>query len=66
MALPDQFLQELKIRSDMAEVASSYVNLKKRGRNYVGLCPFHSEKTPSLYIPTAILFIVSVAMPVAM
>lgn len=52
MALPDQFLQELKIRSDMAEVASSYVNLKKRGRNYVGLCPFHSEKTPSFHIYT--------------
>ncbi len=52
MALPDQFLQELKIRSDMAVVASSYVNLKKRGRNYVGLCPFHSEKTPSFHIYT--------------
>ena len=52
MALPDQFLQELKIRSDMAEVASSYVNLKKRGRNYVGICPFHSEKTPSFHIYT--------------
>jgi DNA primase len=50
MALPDQFLQELKLRSDMADVASSYVNLKKHGRNYVGLCPFHSEKTPSFTV----------------
>lgn len=50
MPLPDQFLQELKMRSDMADVASSYVNLKKHGRNYVGLCPFHSEKTPSFHI----------------
>ncbi|MDD5952762.1 MAG: DNA primase [Oscillospiraceae bacterium] len=50
MALPDQFLQELKLRSDMVDVASGYVNLKKRGRNYVGLCPFHSEKTPSFHV----------------
>jgi DNA primase len=50
MALPDAFLQELKLRSDMADVASSYVNLKKRGRNYIGLCPFHSEKTPSFQV----------------
>lgn len=50
MSLPDQFLQELKLRSDMADVASSYVNLKKHGRNYVGLCPFHSEKTPSFNV----------------
>lgn len=50
MPLPDQFLQELKQRCDMVDVASSYVNLKKRGRNYVGLCPFHSEKTPSFQV----------------
>ena len=47
MALPDYFLQELKSRCDIADVVSGYVNLKRRGRNLVGLCPFHSEKTPS-------------------
>lgn len=50
MSLPEEFLQELKYRNDITEVASSYVNLKRRGRNMVGLCPFHSEKTPSFNI----------------
>ena len=50
MPLPDTFLQELKARSDLAEIAASYVNLKRSGRNLVGLCPFHSEKTPSFNI----------------
>ncbi len=50
MPLPEQFIQELKLRSDMVDVASSYVNLKRQGRNYVGLCPFHSEKTPSFVV----------------
>lgn len=50
MALPDLFLQELKSRSDISDVISGYVNLKRRGRNLVGLCPFHSEKTPSFNI----------------
>ncbi len=52
MPLPDGFLQELKLRNDMTEVASSYVNLNRRGRNMVGLCPFHGEKTPSFNIYT--------------
>lgn len=47
MALPDGFLYELKERSDISDIVSGYVNLKRRGRNLVGLCPFHSEKTPS-------------------
>lgn len=50
MPLPDSFLQELKARSDLAEIAASYVNLKRSGRNLVGLCPFHSEKSPSFNI----------------
>ena len=52
MAFPDGFLQELKMRNDLAEVAAPYVNLKRRGRNLVGLCPFHGEKTPSFNIYT--------------
>lgn len=47
MPLPDSFMQDLKARNDIVDVVSSYVSLKKRGRNYVGLCPFHNEKTPS-------------------
>ncbi|MGN0452209.1 MAG: DNA primase [Ruminococcus sp.] len=47
MALPDGFLYELKERSNISDIVSNYVNLKRRGRNLVGLCPFHSEKTPS-------------------
>ncbi len=47
MPLPQEFLQELKFRNSIEEVVSSYVNLKRRGSNFVGLCPFHNEKTPS-------------------
>ncbi|MBQ2688310.1 MAG: DNA primase [Clostridia bacterium] len=50
MALPSSFLSELKMRCDITDIVSSYVNLKRRGRNMVGLCPFHSEKTPSFNI----------------
>lgn len=55
MALPDSFIQELLDRNDIESVVSSYVRLKRRGRNLVGLCPFHGEKTPSftLYPDTA-------------
>lgn len=48
--IPDSFIQELKYNSDIEQVISSYVNLKRRGRNLVGLCPFHSEKTPSFTV----------------
>ena len=40
------------MRNDITDVISSYVTLKKRGRNMVGLCPFHGEKTPSFNIYT--------------
>lgn len=52
MALPESFIQELKLRNDITDVASSYVNLKRKGRNMVGLCPLHGEKTPSFNIYT--------------
>lgn len=52
MPLPEGFLEELKQRSDITEIASGYVNLRRRGRNMVGLCPFHGEKTPSFNIYT--------------
>ncbi|MDD5924247.1 MAG: DNA primase [Clostridia bacterium] len=50
MALPESFLQDLHSRNPAADVISSYVNLKRAGRNMVGLCPFHNEKTPSFTV----------------
>lgn len=49
-SLPDSFLQELKLKTDIVDLVSSYVTLKKRGNTYVGLCPFHNEKTPSFTV----------------
>jgi len=48
--IPDSFIEELKYKSDIADVISSYVSLKRRGRTLSGLCPFHSEKTPSFVV----------------
>ena len=57
MAFPESFLQDLKMRNDITDVVSGYVNLKRRGRNMVGLCPF-----PLLmYIPKTVRSIVLVA-----
>lgn len=50
MRISDDFLSELKYRNDLSEIAANYVQLKRRGRNLVGLCPFHGEKTPSFNI----------------
>ncbi len=50
MALSDSFLQELKMKTDIEDVVSTYVTLKRRGSTYVGLCPFHNEKTPSFTV----------------
>ncbi len=50
MALPDSFIQELVARNDVESVISSYVPLRRRGRNLVGLCPFHGEKTASFTV----------------
>ncbi|HAB00754.1 MAG TPA: DNA primase [Ruminococcaceae bacterium] len=50
MAFPQAFLDELKNRSEITSVISSYVNLRRSSRNLVGLCPFHSEKSPSFTV----------------
>lgn len=50
MALPDYFMQELKSRCDIADIVSSYVTLKRSGKNLLGLCPFHNEKSPSFHV----------------
>lgn len=52
MAISDEFLAELRARTDIESVISPYVNLSKRGRLVKGLCPFHNEKTPSFTIYT--------------
>lgn len=50
MALSDSFLQELKMKTDIEDVISTYVTLKRSGATLVGLCPFHNEKTPSFTV----------------
>ncbi|MBQ4152758.1 MAG: DNA primase [Oscillospiraceae bacterium] len=50
MALPESFLQQLKLSCDIESIISSYVTVKRQGRNRACLCPFHSEKTPSMVI----------------
>lgn len=50
MALPQEFLQELKARCNIEDVISQYVSLKRAGSNLVGCCPFHSERTPSFTV----------------
>ena len=44
------FLDELSARNDIVEIVSQYVQLKKSGANYFGLCPFHNEKTGSFSV----------------
>lgn len=50
MRFSHEFIDEIKYRCDIYDVISSYVNLKRAGSNYTGLCPFHSEKTPSFTV----------------
>lgn len=50
MAIPEEIINEIKYRNDIENVISPYVNLKRRGKNLVGLCPFHNEKTPSFTV----------------
>lgn len=52
MRIPQNFVEELKYRNKIDDVISSYVNLKRTGSNKTGLCPFHSEKTPSFTVFT--------------
>jgi len=57
VAIPQSFLQELLSRIDVVEVVGRYVQLKKGGANFMGLCPFHGEKSPSFSVsPTKQFF----------
>jgi DNA primase len=50
MAIPQSFIQELLARADVVEIVGRHVPLKKGGANFLGLCPFHSEKSPSFSV----------------
>ncbi len=50
MALSEAFLQELKFKTDIEDIISNYVTLRKNGSTSKGLCPFHNEKTPSFTV----------------
>ena len=57
MSIPQSFIQELLNRADVVEIVGRYVQLKKAGANFSGLCPFHSEKSPSFTVsPTKQFF----------
>src|SRR2546430_17377388 len=49
-SISDEKLQELRDRTDIVQVVQRRVPLKKSGRDWRGLCPFHGEKTPSFYV----------------
>ena len=48
--IPEEVVEEVRLRTDVVEVISDYVSLQRKGKNYWGLCPFHSENTPSFTV----------------
>ncbi|HSN09270.1 MAG TPA: CHC2 zinc finger domain-containing protein, partial [Hanamia sp.] len=48
--IPQETIQQIVSRIDIIEIINSFVKLRKRGTNYIGLCPFHNEKTPSFTV----------------
>jgi len=48
--IPEAVLAEIRARVSIVEIISAHIALRKAGRNYIGLCPFHGEKTPSLSV----------------
>ncbi len=51
--IPEELLDRIRGSQDIVEIISRHISLKKSGQNYVGLCPFHSEKTPSFIVSPA-------------
>lgn len=52
MPLPEEFIYQLKTANSIDSTIGRYINIIKRGKDYIALCPFHSEKTPSFHIYT--------------
>lgn len=50
MRIPESKIEEIRTSASIVDIISEYVQLRKRGKNYIGLCPFHSEKTPSFTV----------------
>jgi len=50
MRIPENKIEEIRATANAVDIISEYVQLRKRGKNYVGLCPFHNEKTPSFTV----------------
>src|ERR1700719_4747290 len=48
--VPQTFIDDLRLQANILQVVQEYVSLKKVGRTYKGLCPFHSEKSPSFHV----------------
>src|SRR5882757_11300751 len=51
--IPQETIQQILSRIDIIEIVGGFVRLKKRGANYLGLCPFHNEKSPSFTVSPA-------------
>jgi len=50
MLYPPELIEEVRLRNDIVDVVSGYIKLERKGKTYFGLCPFHSEKTPSFSV----------------
>ncbi len=50
MSIPESIIDDVRRSADIVDVISPFVRLRKRGKNYIGLCPFHQEKTPSFNV----------------
>ncbi|MDR1961754.1 MAG: DNA primase [Gracilibacteraceae bacterium] len=50
--IPNEFIEELQQKADIVSIIADHVELRRAGRNYLGLCPFHAEKTPSFNVDT--------------
>lgn len=48
--MPEEVIEEVRSRADIVEIISEYVNLQRKGKSFLGLCPFHAEKTPSFTV----------------